>query len=128
MHDYRTIKIAKLLSYYYHKHIIKYCEKVYEMSGKNLFWSIKNSCEVLNKLKFRGFVHPLCLHTNFYILYYLAPKMYEKRKDFDFDIVNLPFLYGDVLLRHPMLFIFLNLFDLLEFPVLLMTLILVIRF
>ena len=36
-------------------HVIKYCEKVYEMSGKNLFWSIKNSCEVLNKLKSRGF-------------------------------------------------------------------------
>ena len=31
-------------------HVIKYCEKVYERSGKNLFWSIKNSCEVLNKL------------------------------------------------------------------------------
>ena len=25
-------------------HVIKYCEKVYERSGKNLFWSIKNSC------------------------------------------------------------------------------------
>ena len=36
-------------------HIIKYCEKVYERSGKNLFWSIKNSCEVFNKLKSRGF-------------------------------------------------------------------------
>ena len=36
-------------------HIIKYCENVYERSGKNLFWSIKNSCEVLNKLKSRGF-------------------------------------------------------------------------
>ena len=36
-------------------HVIKYCEKVYERSGKNLFWSIKNSCEVLNKLKSRGF-------------------------------------------------------------------------
>ena len=35
------------------KHVIKYCEKVYERSGKNLFWSIKNSCEVLNKLKSR---------------------------------------------------------------------------
>ena len=33
-------------------HVIKYCEKVYERFGKNLFWSIKNSCEVLNKLKF----------------------------------------------------------------------------
>ena len=30
------------------KHVIKYYEKVYERSGKNLFWSIKNSCEVLN--------------------------------------------------------------------------------
>ena len=36
-------------------HVIKYCEKVYERSGKNLLWSIKNSCEVLNKLKSRGF-------------------------------------------------------------------------
>ena len=32
------------------------------------------------------------------------------------------------LVRHPMVFIFLNLFDLLECPVMLMTLILVIRF
>ena len=55
MHDYRTIKIAYLLSYYYQKHVIKYCENVYERSGKNFFWSIKNSCEVLNKLKSRGF-------------------------------------------------------------------------
>ena len=36
-------------------HVIRYCEKVYERSGKNLFWSIKNSTEVLDKLKFRGF-------------------------------------------------------------------------
>ena len=31
-------------------HVIRYCEKVYERSGKNLFWSIKNSGEVLNTL------------------------------------------------------------------------------
>ena len=37
------------------KHLIEYCEKVYEMSGKNLLWSIKNSGEVLNKLQSRGF-------------------------------------------------------------------------
>ena len=36
-------------------HVIRYCEKVYERSGKNLFWSSKNSGEVLNKLKSRGF-------------------------------------------------------------------------
>ena len=36
-------------------HLIRYSEIVYERSGKNLFWSIKNSGEVLNKLKSRGF-------------------------------------------------------------------------
>ena len=36
-------------------HVIRYCEKIYERPGKNLFWSIKNSGEVLNKLKSRGF-------------------------------------------------------------------------
>ena len=72
MHDHRTIKIANLLSYYYQKHI-KYCEKVYERSGKNLSWSIKNSCEGLNKLKSRG-LHASSLSTYvfFYFIYYLA--------------------------------------------------------
>ena len=37
-------------------HVIKYCTTVYERNGKNLFWSIKNSGESLNKLKFRGFL------------------------------------------------------------------------
>ena len=30
-------------------------EKVYERSGKNLFWLIKNSGEILDKLKARDF-------------------------------------------------------------------------
>ena len=37
------------------KHVIKYCEKVYERSGKTLFWSTKNSGEILDKLKARDF-------------------------------------------------------------------------
>ena len=39
-------------------HVIKYCPKVsvYERNGKNLFCSIKNSGEILNKLKSRGFL------------------------------------------------------------------------
>ena len=37
------------------KHVIKYCEKVYGRSGKNLFWSIKNSGEILDKVKARDF-------------------------------------------------------------------------
>ena len=36
---------------------VKTCEKVYERSGKNLFWSIKNSGEILDKLKAREFVY-----------------------------------------------------------------------
>ena len=36
-------------------HVIRYCETVYKTSNKNWFWSIKNSGEVLSKLKCRGF-------------------------------------------------------------------------
>ena len=35
--------------------VIKYCETVFERNGNNLFWSVKNSGEILNKLKFKGF-------------------------------------------------------------------------
>ena len=58
----------------------------------------------------------------------MKTKIYDKRNDFDFDIVNFPFLDGDVPRSASYVFIFLNLFDLHEFPVMLMTLILVIRF
>ena len=41
------------------KHVIKYCETVFERNDKNLFWSVKNSGEILNKLKSNGFqIHP----------------------------------------------------------------------
>ena len=33
----------------------KYCETVYERNGKNLFLHIKNSGEILNKSKAKGF-------------------------------------------------------------------------
>ena len=37
-------------------HWIKYCEKkTYEREGMNYLWSIKNSTEILNKLKTKGF-------------------------------------------------------------------------
>ena len=48
-----TIELSKLLTSCLSavkNHVIRYCEKVYEGSGKNLFWSI-----ILNKLKTRGF-------------------------------------------------------------------------
>ena len=59
---------------------------------------------------------------------FVKTKIYDKRDDFDFDIVNVPFLDVMFLVRHPMVFVFLNLFDLLECPIMLMTLIPVIRF
>ena len=80
MHDYRTIKIANLLSYYYQNHVIKYCEKVYERSSKNLFWSIKNSCEVLNKLKSRGYRASSLSTYDFSTLYTTLPHNLIKDK------------------------------------------------
>ena len=53
-----TTELSNLLTSYLtalKNHVIRYYENVYERSGKNLFWSIKNSGEVLNKLKSRGF-------------------------------------------------------------------------
>ena len=43
------------MSYCCQKHVIKYCEKVYERSRKNLFWCVKNSGVVLEKLKASDF-------------------------------------------------------------------------
>ena len=54
-------------------HVIKYCEKVYERFGKNLFWSIKNSCEVLNKLKSRSFRASSLSTYDFSTLYTTLP-------------------------------------------------------
>ena len=51
----------------------------------------------------------------------MKTKIYDKRDDFDFDIVNFPFLDGDVPRSASYsVFMFLNLFDLLEFLVILM--------
>ena len=46
---------------------------VCERSGKNLFWSIKNSCEVLNKLKSRGFRASSLSTYDFSTLYTTLP-------------------------------------------------------
>ena len=61
-------------------HVISYCEKVYEWSGKNLFWSIKNSCEVLNKLKSRGFRATSLSTYDFSTLYTTLPHNLIKEK------------------------------------------------
>ena len=52
-----TTELSKLLTsctIAIKNHIIKYCEKAHERSGKHLFWSIKTSGELLNKLKPTG--------------------------------------------------------------------------
>ena len=62
------------------KHVIEYCEKVYGRSGKNLFWSIKNSCEVFNKLKSRGFRASSLSTYDFSTLYTTLPHNLIKDK------------------------------------------------
>ena len=62
------------------KHVIKYCDKVFERSGRNLFWSIKNSNGVLNKLKSRQ-IHAFTLSTyDFSTLYTILPHNLIKEK------------------------------------------------
>ena len=59
-------------------HVIKYCTTVYERNGKNLFWSIKNSGETLNKLKSRGFLAS-GLPTYDYSLYYMPHNLIKEK-------------------------------------------------
>ena len=62
------------------KHVIKYCKKVYERSGKNLFWSIKNSGEILDKLKARDFNATSLSTYDFSTLYTTLPHNLIKDK------------------------------------------------
>ena len=54
-------------------HVIKYCTTVYERNGKKLCWSIKNSGEILNKLKSRGFLASGLSTYDFSTLYTTLP-------------------------------------------------------
>ena len=51
----------------------------------------------------------------------VSTKIYDKRDDFDFEIVNFPFLDGDFLVLHPIESISLNSFVLLEHLAMLLT-------
>ena len=53
---------------------------LYERSGKNLFWSIKNSGEVLNKLKSRGFRATSLSTYDFFTLFTTLPHNLIKEK------------------------------------------------
>ena len=61
-------------------HVIKYCTTVYERNGKKLFWSIKNSGEILNKLKSRGFLASSLSKYDFSTLYTTLPHNLTKEK------------------------------------------------
>ena len=61
-------------------HAIKYCTTVYERNGNNLFWSIKNSGEILNKLKSRGFLASGLSTYDFSTLYTTLPRNLIKEK------------------------------------------------
>ena len=54
-------------------HWIKYCEKTYEREGINYVWSIKNSTEILNKLKTKGFQASTISTYDFSTLYTTLP-------------------------------------------------------
>ena len=57
-----------------------YCEKVCERSGKNLFWSIKNSGEILDKLKARDFAATSLSTYDFSTLFTTLPHNLTKDK------------------------------------------------
>ena len=75
--------------YCYQKHAIKYCEKLNEKLGKNIIWSIKNSGEVLDKLKLGISTRQVCLHMTFSFYTTLLHDLI-KEKLIDFIDKNLP--------------------------------------
>ena len=71
-------------------HVIKYCDNVFEISGRNLFWSIKNSNEVLNKLKSRQFRAFSLFTYDFSTLYITLPHNLIKEKKLN-DLIEWKF-------------------------------------
>ena len=63
--------------------VIKYCGTVYERSGKNMFWPIKNSGEVLSKLKDIGYQATSLSIYDFSTLYTTLPHNLIKEKLID---------------------------------------------
>ena len=81
--SFTTTELSKLLNsclIAVKNHVIRYCQKVYERSGKNLVWSIKNSGEALNKLKSRGFRATSVSTYDFSTLYTTLPHNLIKEK------------------------------------------------
>ena len=56
------------------EHVVRYCEKVYERSGKGLFWSVGNSGEILDGLRARDFNAASLSTYDFSTLYTTLPR------------------------------------------------------
>ena len=70
--SYTTTELSKILTsclLAIKNHVIKYCETVLQRNGTNLFWSVKNSGEIPNKLKSKGFQASSVSAYNFSTLY-----------------------------------------------------------
>mgnify|MGYP001355262276 CR=1 FL=1 len=61
-------------------HVELYCDKTYENSGINMFWSIKNSTEVLSKLQNKRYFASTISTYDFSTLYTTLPHNLIKEK------------------------------------------------
>ena len=78
-----TTELSKLLTSCptaIRKRVIKYCDKDYERSGKNLFWFITKSNEFSNKLKSRSSRVSSLSTYDFSTLYNTLPHTIIKEK------------------------------------------------
>lgn len=95
-----TTKISKLLTSCLtavKDHVKRYCDTVYNNSGLNIFWSIKNSNDVLNKLQSKHFQVSSISTYDFSTLYTSLPHYLIKSKLLElirsvFTRENKPFL------------------------------------
>ena len=71
--------------------VIKYFETVYERSGKNMFWPIKHSGEVLSKLKDLGYQATSLSTYDFSTLYTTLPHTCNLIKEKLLDLIERTF-------------------------------------
>ena len=80
VYQYWTLQVINFLPRFIKTHVIRYSEKKYERADRNLIWSVKNSDEVLNKLKSREFYSSRLSTWSFYVLYTTVPYNLIKKK------------------------------------------------
>ena len=62
-------------------HVIKYCKTVFESNGKDIFWSVKISGEILNKLKSKADYLKKNSKGNLFILKFVLKRVSFGSKD-----------------------------------------------